>query len=141
MTRPISVTVVAWVIITIEFEATIAVFSGLVGTLLKVVHLSDLPVHSLIWATLIAAGFGMLCGVFILRGAEWARVCYFILKGLGVLGMLIGFSHGTTNPVIFISLLLKLAVFAYFLFRAEANAYFEPRLPVADVRVDDSGAP
>jgi hypothetical protein len=141
MTRPISVTVVAWVIITLEFEAMVAAFSGLAGTLFKVVHISELPVPTLVWVTVMSASLCMLCGIFMLKGAEWARVVYFILKGLGTLGMLIGFSRGTTNPVLFVSVLIKLAVFAYFLFRAEGTAYFEPRLPVADVRVDESGSP
>lgn len=137
MTRPISVTVVAWVIVAIEFEALIGVFSGLAAPIFKTSHFSTLPLSVLIWITLFSASFCIAFAFFMLKGADWARITYLGLKGLGILGMLAGFLHGTTNPVIFISVTAKFALFAFFLFRADANAYFRSAVPMVISRIDE----
>jgi hypothetical protein len=137
MTRPVSVTVVVWVIIAIEFEAMVGVLSGLATPVLKAVNYSEFSIPTLIWLTLFSASLSMAFGFFMLKGADWARVAYVVLKGLGAFGMLVGFLHGRTNPVIFVSFVGKYILFAYLLFRAEANAYFRPSVPIANGLIDD----
>lgn len=86
----------------------------------------------------ISVGLYALLAVFIGKGANWARITYTVLAGLGLLFSLISFTTGTamSGPVLLmlislVSLVLTVAVL-WLLWRPESSAWFKrPRFPVA----------
>ncbi|MGN6730340.1 MAG: hypothetical protein ACTHJG_10970 [Rhodanobacteraceae bacterium] len=124
MNRPTSVTVVAWVIIALAIEATIGLFTGFVRAAMSTVIDGPIPISS---AAEIGALFEVAAiafAVFMLRGASWARTAYVVLAIFIILAMIPQtLRHGALVPAFFMNI-TKTVVLCFFLFRAEANAYF-----------------
>lgn len=107
--RPQSVTVISWLFLV----------TGIVGT---AYHATEFKAggpfqYDVLWVCLVRL-LAIVCGVFMLRGHNWARwllvlwiAFHVILSGL----------HSTSKLVVH-SLLM--AVVTYFLFRSRASAYF-----------------
>jgi hypothetical protein len=117
--RPLSVTLIS----------TLFLLTGLIGF---VFHASDFrmqgPLQSvLIWVCLVRL-LGVVCAVFMLRAANWARWLAVIWLAYHIL---LSAVHSTQQLVVH-SLLL--AVIAYFLFRAPASVYFRGMKPPQNKR-------
>jgi uncharacterized membrane protein len=106
--RPISITITSCILI----------LAGTVGLLYHGLELTAQPFeYEPIWVCLVRS-LAIVCGVFMLRGANWARWVSVIWLGYHVI--LSGF-HSLFQSVVHG---LILAVFAYLLFRPQASAYF-----------------
>jgi len=121
MPRPISVTVVLWVVIALTLESLLGLFGPFANSFLTPIaaqHGSSVP--SVLWS---GVGFGVAqvsLALLMFRGIAWARVVYVCVLVFAALGLLLkgGFLYIT---LVFI---LKSAIFVYVLFRREANAFF-----------------
>jgi hypothetical protein len=107
--RPLSVTVIGWLFIA----------AGCVGIAYHASKFnSDSPFqYDVIWVLLVRL-LAVVCGVFMLRGSNWAR--WGLVVWLAYHVILSGF-HSVTELIMH-SLLL--AVIAYFLFRPRATEFF-----------------
>lgn len=116
--RPISVTIVSWVYI-------VAGIGGIAA------HATELdlrhPFSNDVVLALIVRLLAVVAGIFMLRGANWARWLAIVWMAYHVV-----FSSFQSVLAAGIHALL-LAVFAYFLFRHQANAYFDKRRDGATV--------
>ena len=121
MTRPTSITVIAWIIIAFAMESLIGLTSGLIAPLLNEVAAKySISSTRAFWLAAGAAVLHIVLAVFMLRGAGWARVVYICITALALVGFT---SHPPRTPII-ISSVAKFVVFTFFLCRREANTYF-----------------
>jgi hypothetical protein len=114
--RPLSVTILSWVLIA----------SGVIGLAhhLDGLH-TQLPVrYDAIWMTLVRL-VAVVCGVGILRGADWAR---WLTCGWISFHAVLSAFHSTSELLMHT---LFLAAFSFVLFRPEARAYFRRRRTTA----------
>ena len=127
--RPVSVTVIASIIIvTSAIGLVFSLFLINHPTVQELMAKSPLPVPVQYALEFVAPLLSALCGVFMLKGANWARLLY---VGWRVLILIITF---ITMPVNLATLfgVIFLAVVVFFLFRPKANAFFS-RHPNSDV--------
>jgi hypothetical protein len=110
--RPPSVTVISWLFIA----------AGCVGLAYHATEIkSDGPLRfDVLWVLLVRL-LAVVCGVFVLRGNNWAR--WGLVMWLAYHVVLSGFH----SPTEFIMHSLLLAVVAYFLMRPRAAEYFQHR--------------
>ncbi len=107
--RPLSITVISWLFIA----------AGLIGL---VFHATDLKAghpleYELVWVLLLRL-LAVVCGVFLLRGSNWAR---WLLLAWITYHVILSALHSLTELAIHT---LLLVVVAYFLLRPQASAYF-----------------
>lgn len=112
--RPLSVTILAWLFIAVGVGALFAHFGEFKGHSLLSNDILEMAVVELL---------AIAAGIFMLRGSNWAR-------WLAILWMAfhVGVSafHSMREVIVHTLLLL---IFAYFLFRKDANQYFRPQKP------------
>jgi hypothetical protein len=121
MTRPLSLTVIAWVIIALSVEGLITLFGGIATPVFTSGTVeTGLSLSATLWAAGIALLANLILAVLILVGFGWARIAYVVVLALGVAGMLL---HRQPISLAVMSG-LKLVVFSYFFFRRESNEYF-----------------
>lgn len=128
MQRPTSLTIIGWLLI------VFAVF-GLIGQ----VTMQDNPVTQQVLAeSPLPASFHMALGIIgslisaasgygVLKGLTWSRFLYI---GWNILGLIIGLLTTPFTSILLISVVF-LAVFAFFLFRPAANAWFGSEAAIA----------
>jgi len=132
MTRPISVTVIAWVIIALSLQAIVPLFGGLAKALFTSGYLQNPPLTSgylqnpplslnvMIWGAAASLVISIALAILILLGFGWARVVYICMLSVGLLGVIIG-----GQPLeLAISIGAKIIIFSYFLFRHDSNEFF-----------------
>jgi hypothetical protein len=106
--RPLFVTIISCVFIA----------AGVIGLAYHSTDFAKRPFHyDVVWVSLLRL-LAIVCGVFMLRGSNWAR--WLALAWLAY-HVAIGALHSTTELVMHAVLL---AVFAFFLLRPPATAYF-----------------
>ena len=110
--RPRPITVISWIFIA-------------VGSIALLYHLTELTTqhpfeYELVWVCLVRL-IAVLCGVFMLRGFNWAR---WLLVAWIAFHVILSFFHSPLEVVLH-SLLFGVVV--YFLFRPQASAYFRRR--------------
>jgi hypothetical protein len=106
--RPLSVTIISWIFIA----------AGVIGLAYHSTDFAKRPFHyDVVWVSLLRLA-AILCGVFMLRGSNWAR--WLALAWLAY-HVVIGAMHSTTELLMHAVLL---AVFSFFLLRPPAAAYF-----------------
>lgn len=130
MNRPTSVTVVAWIIIALAIEGIVGVLSRFTHAALASVMDSSIPISIALYVGALFQLAAILFAALMLKGAGWARVAYVVLAVFLVIAMIpqvIG--HSALIPV-FVLTIAQTAVFLFFLFRADANAYFSGRYPL-----------
>ena len=111
MTRPISVTIVAWIVIVL----------GVAGAFLMLPGISKAPLTSMqITFAYTGLAVSALSGLFMLGGKNWSRWLY-------VVWCILGLAYALTtvpNPLLLIPGALKTAIIAFVLFRKPANLFF-----------------
>jgi len=119
--RPLSITIIGWL-----FIAT-----GVVGIAYHATELkADRPFqYDVVWVCLVRL-VAILCGVFLLRGSNWAR--WLLLVWIAYHVILSAFH--VRSELIIHSLLF--AVVAYFLLRQQASVYFRGARNKNVIRVD-----
>jgi hypothetical protein len=120
MTRPVSITVVAWIIIAISIEALIGILGGFAtpGLMSMQLHMS---LSASLWIGCITMVINTILAGLILGGFGWARVAYVVILALSIIGVA---RHQPPSVSLLAISGLKLVLFGYFLFRREANQYF-----------------
>jgi hypothetical protein len=123
--RPLTVTAVGWLFIA----------AGAVGL---IYHVNELSIRhpfasDTLWVAFVRL-LAVLCGVFVLRGRNWARF-----------GVVIWMAYHVALSVLHSPLELAvhailLAAITYLLFRRQATAYFRSLAPLA-ATVEPNGAP
>lgn len=120
--RPLSVTIIAWFLIVTSLFNLFSILTMANNSIVaKMLAESPLP-HAVHQAFGIASTvIALICGYGILKGFNWAR---FLYLAAGVLGLVF---NVVTVPMISVIVMgiVMLAVIAFFLFRPEANAWFE----------------
>jgi hypothetical protein len=121
--RPTSVTVIAWLLI---FLAVAALF-GTAWVLFhpdekvqKIMAQSSLPIAVQQGMAFGGIAVHLVCGIFMLRGRNWARILF---VAWSTIGLCIGLSTSPYKFAMFPSAIM-LAIEAFFLFRPAANAFF-----------------
>jgi len=108
-TRPRSLTLISWLFVT----------AGVIGL---AYHATEFKAwrpfeYDLVWVCLVRL-LAILCGVFMLRGSNWARWLLVVWMGYHIV---LSVLHSPLQ--LFVHSLL-FAVILYFLFRPQASAYF-----------------
>ena len=120
--RPKSVTVICWLVILSAFFGifTLKVMINPSPQAADLMSKNLLPVSIQRASVVVGVLICILCGVFMLNGKNWARSLY---VGWVAFGIIVGL---LTSPVklMLIPSILVFAIFAFFLFRPKANAYF-----------------
>ena len=121
MTRPLSLTVVLWVIIAYALESIVGLMQWWAVSVIKqVVNLGRCTPSMAVWCGVVISVIYILLAVLMLRRRAWARVVYVCLMSFVLLGMMVG----KQTPGIIATTLAKTVVFTFFLFSREANNYF-----------------
>jgi uncharacterized membrane protein len=126
--RPTSVTIVCWFLIiagVLSIVMTMVTMNN--PQVRELMEKQPLPVPAQIAMTLIITAINVVCGFFMLQGANWARMLYL---GLAVLG----FAYSLiTSPfrMMVVPGLVFFGVFAFLLLRSPANAFFKGEQGIA----------
>ena len=119
--RPLAITVIAWIIIAssaISLVSTLFLINNPMAQELMATSAIPIPLqYGMMFVGLLV---GLVCGVFMLKGANWARLLY---VGWSILGFIISFVT-TPGKLMLLPGAVFLAVVVFFLFRPNANAFF-----------------
>jgi hypothetical protein len=122
--RPVSLTIIAWLLIVFAVLGLIGVATMKSNPqMLKMIdemHVSLL--FEQVWGV-IGAVITLVCAYGIFKGQPWSRVLY---VAWGIVSLVVGFYTTPMKAVLVISLII-LIVFAIFLFSARANEWFSAR--------------
>jgi hypothetical protein len=120
-TRPTSVTVIAWILIVLgALSLVVSVFTIQNPMTQELMAKSPIPVsvqYLMLFAGLLIS---IVSGIFMLKGANWARMLYVIWGAIGFLVSL----FTTPAKLMIIPGLVVYAIIVFFLFRPKASAYF-----------------
>ena len=120
--RPVYVAVIGWVLIVIG--ALSLIVSGLIAAspdLAATLAPGPSPSTSSILLNLLASALELVCGIFILRGANWARWLYLVQSAASAIYLLFA---GGVDSTMMILWLAFLAVTLAGLFTAAASRFF-----------------
>src|SRR6266566_7002027 len=112
--RPTSIAVISWIFMAV---GSIALLYHLLPQHINELNAPHSFGYDLAWVCLVRI-VAVLCGVFMLRGCNWARWLLVVWVGYHVI---IGFLH---SPWSTLAQCLLFAAAIYFLFRRAAAAYF-----------------
>ena len=122
--RPVSLTIIAWLLIVLSVLGLIGVFAmssnPVVAAKLAEMHMPLAMVQA--WSA-IGTVVNLICAYGILKGQPWSRVLYVVW---GVIGLVAGFFITPQKAVLVLSLII-LVVFSIFLFSEKANGWFSAR--------------
>jgi hypothetical protein len=128
MTRPVSVTVVLWVIIALSLEALAGIFGPFGGAVLTAIASKhSLTVPLAFWSTAVIDLVQIALAIAMLKGASWARIAFVAIACLTCLALLMKGAF----PYVTVTTFTKTAIFTWILFRADANKFFRKSAPVA----------
>ncbi|AQQ43854.1 MULTISPECIES: hypothetical protein [Burkholderia] len=123
MKRPISLTILAWVIIvTNAITCVYTPFSIGMPTTQALLSHYLLPVWATLGISVIIEAANVVIGIAILKGREWSRKAYIVTFVFGIAFSLINMP--ASMLAVLIPGVLLFAVFVYLLFRRPATAYF-----------------
>lgn len=110
MSRPISVTIVAWFVIALNLLSGIIILAAFLK--------SPNPDYQFAFGCL-GSVVAIVCGFFMLKGKNWSRWLYIAWCAAGL-----AFALATVEPLMLVPGAVKTLIIAFFLFRSSANAYF-----------------
>ncbi|MBJ9966993.1 hypothetical protein LGM43_30400 [Burkholderia seminalis] len=123
MKRPISLTILAWVIIvTNAITCVYTPFSIGMPTTQALMSHYLLPVWATFAISMIIEVANVVIGIAILKGREWSRNAYIVTFVIGIAFSLINLP--ASMLAVLIPGVLLFALFVYLLFRRPATAYF-----------------
>ena len=121
MQRPTSLTVIAWLLIVFgAFGLISQLMMGDNPVAQKMLAESPLPASVHMAMAIIGTVVSLVSGYGILKGLNWSRYLY---VGWSIVGLVFGLLTTPFTSILLISVLF-LAIFAFFLFRPAANAWF-----------------
>lgn len=122
--RPLSLTIIAWVLIVLSLIALIGVFTinsnAIMVQALQQMHMSVVSYQ--IWV-IVGVIVDLIVAYGILKGQPWSRVLYVVW---GVIGLVVGFYIMPQKAYLVISIVV-LIVISIFLFSEKANEWFSAR--------------
>ena len=122
--RPLSITIIAWLLIVLTVLGLIAAFAmgsnPVMTKTLEQMHMSLAMYQG--WVVLNAI-VTLVCAYGFLKGLPWSRVLYIVF---GIIGLIVSYYISPMKAAILISLLILIVV-AFFLFRENANDWFQAR--------------
>ena len=122
--RPLSITIIAWLLIILTLLGLIAAFAmgsnPAMTNALQQMHMSLAMYQG--WVVLNAV-VTLVCAYGFLKGLPWSRVLYVLW---GIVGLVVGYYTSPMKAALLVSLLI-LVVVAFFLFRENANDWFQAR--------------
>jgi len=122
--RPISISIIAWYMIVscaISLVTTLVSYNN--SQVQEIMARSPVPVSVQMAIGVGVAAINLICGVFMLKGANWSRLTFVTIS---VISFAYSF-YASPIKLILIPALLILALIIFFLFRPEANAFFTGR--------------
>ena len=121
MQRPTSLTVIGWLLIVFGLFGLVGQMMGASNAAAQqMLAESPLPASVHMAMGLVGAIIGLACGYGVLKGLNWSRYLYI---GWGIIALIFGLFTTPFTSILLLSVLI-LAVFAFFLFRPAANAWF-----------------
>ncbi len=119
--RPTSVTVIAWIILVTGALSLLTIAFAMNNPMAQeLMAKSPVPVPVQYFISFVGLLISIVSAIFMLRGANWARMLYIVLRAIGFLFSLF------TSPakLLLIPGFFIYAVFVFFLLRPKASAYF-----------------
>lgn len=129
MKRPTSVSVISWFLIISGIISIAVSFYGFNNPITQELMAKNLLPISVQYALMfVGLVVTVVSGFAMLKGVNWSRKLY---VGWSIVGLLIGLA---TSPIKvgLIPGAVLLAIFAFFLFRPQANAYFTQQVAAND---------
>lgn len=120
-TRPVSVTVIAWILLLINALSLLGSLMTINDPLAREqMAESPIPVTLQFVVTYLVLSISILCAIFMMRAANWARLLYIACGAIGlVFGLL-----ASSEKLWLIPGILIYAIIVFFLLRPKAKAYF-----------------
>jgi hypothetical protein len=122
--RPLSITIIAWLLIVLTVLGLIAAFTmgsnPAMTKALEQMHMSLAMYQAWVALNTIVT---LICAYGFLKGLPWSRVLYIVF---GIIGLIVSYYISPMKAAILISLLILIVV-AFFLFRENANDWFQAR--------------
>lgn len=119
--RPVSIGIVGWfLIVTALLSLLVLPYTLSNSDALGIDDKGGLPANVQLGISIAGSLVSLLCGFFILKGRDWARllIIAWVLLGIGL-----GLATSAYRSVLLLSA-LYLAVLGFFLFRPAANRFF-----------------
>jgi hypothetical protein len=121
MQRPTSLTIIGWLLIVFAVFGVISQLTMQGNPIAqKMLAESPLPASAHMALGIVGAIVSAVSGYGILKGLNWSRFLYI---GWSILGFAISFLTVPFTSILLLGV-LTLAIFAFFLFRPAANAWF-----------------
>lgn len=118
--RPLSVSVVAWIILILSVLGIIS-FISMRQHIIENMQLTNVPIH-IYYIGVITRFIDLICALFMLRGANWSRLLY-LAWGIVIFIYSIVVLQGVYLWQILFAVVF-FVIFNIFLFSRSANAYF-----------------
>lgn len=122
--RPISLTIIAWVLIVLSLLALVGTFTMASNpAMVKMVQQMHIPLIAEQAWTVLGVIINLVVAYGILKGQPWSRVLYVVW---GVIGLVAGFFLTPQKALLVLSLII-LVVISIFLYSEKANDWFSAR--------------
>jgi len=122
--RPLSLTIIAWVLVVLSLLALVGVFTmrsnAMMVQTLAQMHVSPLAYQA--W-TVVGVVVDLIVAYGIFKGQPWSRVLYVVWS---IIGLVVGFFI-TPQKAYLVFGLIVLVVISIFLFSEKANEWFSAR--------------
>ncbi len=119
--RPTSVTVIAWILLVINALSLLGSIMAINNPMAQEqMAKSPIPIPLQYVMLYLGLSISILCAIFMLRAANWARLLYI---AWGAIGLLFGLLASPDKPILIPGILMY-AIFVFFLLRPKASAYF-----------------
>lgn len=122
--RPLSLTIIAWVLIVLSLLALVGVFTMRSNPVMMKM-MEQVPVSILVYQawTVLGVIIDLIVAYGIFKGLPWSRVLYVVW---GVIGLVVGFFISPQKAYLVFGLIV-LVVISIFLFGEKANDWFSAR--------------
>ena len=124
MSRPVSVTVVCWIIIVLAAEAIAGSLSGLVQSAMAQVIDGPVSISMAVKIGIILQVAFIVLALFMLYRANWARIAYVCFALFMILSLVVQSLRHTAMLPIALFVVARTTVIIYFLFQSKANKYY-----------------
>jgi len=122
--RPLSLTIIAWVLVVLSLLALVGVFTMASNpTMLKSMQQMHVPLAFEQAWTVLGVIINLIVAYGIFKGQPWSRVLYVVW---GIIGLIAGFFISPMKAALVLSLVI-LVVISAFLFGEKANDWFSAR--------------
>lgn len=120
--RPTSVSVISWILIVMSGISLVASLFMMNNPMAQeMMAKTPIPIPVQYAMLYVGLSVSITCGIFMLRGANWARLLY---VGWSTIGFVISFATSPARATL-VPGVVVLGVIVFFLFRPAASAFFK----------------